>query len=142
MAVKVPRWIHITVISAGIIVALLGGGVWAFVTFALEPGPEARCAGHEQFQVAMWRDPNQAEGALAVRGCMVDDLLATHDFHGRPRSEVVGLLGEPRKTEYFSNYDLVYWLGPERGLMSIDSEWLVFKLDSVKRVREYRLVTD
>ena len=139
---KVPRWIRITAISLGIIVALLIGGVWAFVRFGLEPGPEARCAGHERFQVATWRDAHQADGPLAVRGCMVDDLLATRDFHGHSRAEVVGLLGEPRKTEYFSNYDLVYWLGPERGLMSIDSEWLVFKLDSLKRVREYRLVTD
>jgi hypothetical protein len=40
----------------------------------------------------------------------------------------VALLGEPPKTEYFKEFDLVYYLGPERGFMGIDSEWLVLKL--------------
>jgi hypothetical protein len=37
---------------------------------------------------------------------------------------------------------LVYWTGPERGLMSIDSEWLVMRLDGAGRVAEVSLVTD
>ena len=32
--------------------------------------------------------------------------------------------------------------GPERGLISIDSEWLVMRLDSLGRVSDFRLVTD
>jgi hypothetical protein len=55
---------------------------------------------------------------------------------------VVALLGEPRRTRYFRQYDLVYWLGPERGMISIDSEWLVLRLDKRGRVTEERLVTD
>ena len=30
----------------------------------------------------------------------------------------------------FREYDYVYWLGPERGAISIDSEWSVLKLDT------------
>jgi hypothetical protein len=73
---------------------------------------------------------------------MVDDLLQHHRLRGLDRSGVVALLGEPPHTGYFREYDLVYWLGPERGLMSIDSEWLVMKFDPAGRVTEARLVTD
>lgn len=73
---------------------------------------------------------------------MVDDLIAHHHLEGRTRAEIVALLDEPRRTVYFDNYDLVYWLGPERGWISIDSEWLVFRLDATGRVAEYHLVTD
>lgn len=73
---------------------------------------------------------------------MVDDLLATGRLPGRPRAVVAALLGEPRPTSYFREYDLVYWLGPERGVISIDSEWLVLTLDAAGRVADARLVTD
>ena len=73
---------------------------------------------------------------------MVDDLIERISLRGRTRAQVVELLGEPPKTEYFNDFDLVYWLGPERGIMSIDSEWLVMKLDQNGLVIERRLVTD
>jgi hypothetical protein len=73
---------------------------------------------------------------------MVDDLRRRYPLKGRTRAEVVALLGEPRPTNYFTEYDLVYWLGPERGAISIDSEWLVLRLDKDGRIVEERLVTD
>jgi hypothetical protein len=139
---RVPRWVWITAVS---IVAVIVVSVGSFVVLASRvfgSGPEARCAGHERFQLTDWRDTMKVYGPLSIRGCMVDDLLATHDFHGRSRADIVGFLGDPPKTGYFREYDLVYWLGPERGFMSIDSEWLVFRLDTTQRVVEYRLVTD
>jgi hypothetical protein len=105
-------------------------------------GAEVRCAGHERFDPTGWRDSVQAGFPLAVRGCMARNLLKTNDFHDRTRTELVELLGEPPKTSYFREYDLVYWLGPEPGPMGIDSEWLVFRLDSAQRVRDYRIVRD
>lgn len=72
----------------------------------------------------------------------MDDLVRSHDFRNWSRAQVVALLGEPPRTDYFSSYDLVYWLGPERSAISIDSEWLVFRLDTSGRVVEYRVVTD
>jgi hypothetical protein len=101
-----------------------------------------QCRGYTRFDAAAWRDEALARGPRAVRGCMVDDLLAAGRLVGRPRAAVVALLGEPRPTGYFRDYDLVYWLGPERGLFSIDSEWLVLRLDRAGRVREAKLVTD
>jgi hypothetical protein len=58
------------------------------------------------------------------------------------REQTVAILGEPDKTEYFRDWDMVYWLGPERGFMSIDSEWLVFRLDGQQKVTDYKIVRD
>ena len=98
--------------------------------------------GQRAFETELWRDSAQVHGPDPVRIRMVDDLLQRHDFRGWARGRVVALLGEPPRTGYFTEYDLVYWLGPERGLVPIDSEWLVFRLDAVGRVGEYRIVRD
>ncbi len=52
------------------------------------------------------------------------------------------MLGEPPSTGYFSDWDLVYRLGMERGFISIDSEWLVTRLGPDGRVVQARIVTD
>jgi hypothetical protein len=98
--------------------------------------------GRRAFEAEAWRDSTQAYGANPVRIRMVDDLLYRHDFLDWPRERVIALLGEPSRTGYFSQYDLVYWMGPERGLVRMDSEWLVFRLDVHGRVSEYRVVRD
>ena len=58
---------------------------------------------------------------------IVDDLLANHELVGMTGEEIQALLGDcDNESGYFQQQDrLVYWLGPERGLMSIDSEWLI-----------------
>jgi hypothetical protein len=139
---RVPKWLRVSLPTVAAMLLLLLGGGLAYSRWAFPPGPEVRCDGHGRFEANVWRDSVQAFGPLAVRGCMVDALLAERSFHGLPRAEVVALLGEPGPTDYFREYDLVYWLGPERGLVSIDSEWLVFRLDGRGRVAEYRLVAD
>lgn len=73
---------------------------------------------------------------------MVDDLLERHQLTGMGRAEVVAILGEPDRTPYFREWDMIYWLGPERGLLGIDSEWLVLRVDERHRVVEHRIVTD
>ena len=133
------------VVLAGGIVAI--GAVfyfwaWPVYSFATSPGPEDRCPGHERFDPIVWQDTVQVYSELAPRGCMVDDLLARYKLVGMMRGAVVRLLGEPQPTAYFRDFDLVYWLGPERGLFSIDSEWLVMKLDSTGTVTDAHLMTD
>lgn len=95
-----------------------------------------------RFDQDRWRDSTLTRAPAAVRGCMVDDLLRRELLPGRTRDEVIALLGEPPRTHYFGEYDLVYWLGPERGLISVDSEWIVLRLRSDGRVSEARIVTD
>src|SRR4051812_3085551 len=92
------------------------------------------------FDPVAWRD--DAEKGNGARLDMADRLIARGTLFGKTRAEVVAMLGEPPKTGYFSDWDLVYWLGPERGFIRIDSEWLVLKLGPDGRVTEYRLVRD
>lgn len=73
---------------------------------------------------------------------MVDDLLKNHNFHGNTRQEIEALLGPPTTTDKFPEWDLIYWLGPERGSLPLDSEWLAFKFDPQGRLKKARLVND
>ena len=83
-----------------------------------------------------------------IRLRMVDDLLHRHRLRGMTREEVVSLLGTPPETNYFREYDLVYWLGPDGGYIgsrvpapSIDSEWwLAIKFGGDGRVSKTALV--
>ena len=137
-SVTIPRWLRITLIVIGLAVLTVIVGGWLFLRSL---SPLSRCD-ERRFTPARWNDSTLAFGPGAIRGCVVDDLLRREKLRGRTRAEIVALLGEPPRTDYFRDYDLVYWLGPERGMMSIDSEWLVFRLDSTGRVIEHRLVTD
>ena len=58
---------------------------------------------------------------------IVDDLLSDYELVGMTEEEIRALLGgHDNESGYFLKEDrLVYWLGPERGWISIDSEWLV-----------------
>ncbi len=62
---------------------------------------------------------------------MVDDMLGRYNLLGKSKEEVVELLGSETNTEYFKEADnFVYYLGDERGLISIDSEWLIISFDN------------
>jgi hypothetical protein len=137
------RWRH-WVIGGLAVLILTAAVLWLrpYYLLATAPVPEDRCPGHERFDPGIWRDTLQAYAELAPRGCMVDDLLGRTRFVGMQRDEVVRLLGEPTRTAHFDREDLVYWLGPERGLFSIDSEWLVMKLNRDGRVIEAKIMTD
>ena len=90
------------------------------------------------FDSAKWKAGNEND----IRLRMVDSLLRKYDLSGNTKAEILALLGEADNTGYFRNYDLVYRLGAERGFISIDSEWLVFRLDTNNTVKEYRIVRD
>jgi hypothetical protein len=94
----------------------------------------------ERFDAVAWQSEGSRTDAVRIR--MVDDLLRRHRFGSMTREQVTAIAGEPDKTNYFSDWDMVYWLGPERGFMGIDSEWLVFRLDGEKKVSEYEIVRD
>lgn len=101
---------------------------------------------HRQpFDAQAWRGAVSAESANSawpLRLRMVDDLLERHPLQGMTRQQVVALLGEPGRTGSFRDWDMVYWLGPERGFIRIDSEWLLLRLDAGEKVVEYRIARD
>ena len=73
---------------------------------------------------------------------MADGLVASGVLIGKTRIDIETMLGAPTKTAKFKNYDLVYWLGAERGYISIDSEWLVVRFANTGEAREVRIVRD
>lgn len=75
-----------------------------------------------KFESSVWKEAKEKNGAIRV--WMVDDLLSRHTLVGKTREEITAMLGAPTKTDAFSGFDAIYWLGPERGFISIDSEWL------------------
>jgi hypothetical protein len=94
------------------------------------------------FQEVAWKANVDADTMDPLRLRMVDDLLEQHNFLGASRAEILNLLGRPEPTDKYRDWDLVYWLGPERGSIRIDSEWLVFKFDNYNRVSAYRVISD
>jgi hypothetical protein len=83
-----------------------------------------------------WADPWHR------RHRMADWMVLTRSLPGLTRTEVIARLGAPPPTDYFRDWSMVYNLGAERGFISIDSEWLVIRLDESDRVSEARMVTD
>jgi hypothetical protein len=93
------------------------------------------------FDALKWQNEELVNSTNPIRTRMVDDLLKKYNLVGMPKVKLNDLLGTPSKTSYFSDYDYVYWLGPERGFISIDSEWLAIKFED-DRVIEARIVRD
>lgn len=91
------------------------------------------------FNSAEWA--SDAANNSGVRLQMIDSLQESHHLLGKAKSEIDALLGVPPKTGYFKNYDYVYWLGSERSIFSIDSEWLVIKFQN-DLVIETKVVSD
>lgn len=52
-----------------------------------------------------------------VRLAMLEDLLSTHSLAKKNRNEVINLLGSPEAENYFSEYDIMYRLGNDGGLL-------------------------
>jgi outer membrane protein assembly factor BamE (lipoprotein component of BamABCDE complex) len=73
---------------------------------------------------------------------MADWLVQRRRLIGMSRDEVLSTLGEPTVTSHFREYDLVYVLGNERGWLSIDSEWLLMRLDDTGRVSAAEIARD
>jgi len=92
------------------------------------------------FDSVSWRDERSLRDGAKEQ--MADRLVGRHALQGKTRDEVISLLGDPPPTDYFRDWDVVYLLGPERGFISIDSEWLVMRFGQDGRVTECQIVRD
>ncbi|MEP6265634.1 MAG: hypothetical protein ABJ057_12820 [Erythrobacter sp.] len=117
----------------GVIIILFGvASIWMAFQFGYLP--------RNSFDAGQWK---QAEADNDnPRVAMVDSLIASGVLDRKTRSEVLDLLGPATDTNYFSDWDTVYWLGRERGFIRIDSEWLVLRFDEEGKISEYKLVRD
>lgn len=94
-----------------------------------------------QWQSARYRnDSNDPKNTARVQ--MVDDLLRQHHLVGLSTTAVFALLGQPTEVSLFSEWDILYFLGPEPGLFSTSHLWLGFQLDEQRRVSNYQVVSD
>ena len=73
---------------------------------------------------------------------MAEDLIDSGVLMGKSRAAVIDLLGTPPETPYFSEYDLVYYLGSERSYISINSEWLLIKFNEYDQAIEVVIRSD
>src|SRR6478736_6481463 len=81
------------------------------------------------FESAGWLANDDTSSVMwPTRLRMIDDLMAEHSPVGLSRDSVIRMLGPSDSTPYFQDWDMVYQLGPERGFLSFDSEWLVLRV--------------
>ena len=121
----------IAVAIAGGVLALSVAVLWHLQTMA------------SPFDRTIWHQGEQGKFSLdAPRLRMADGLIRSHILIGKTRSELEAMLGPATRTDKFRDYGLVYWLGAERGFMSIDSEWLVIRIDKSNKAFEASIVSD
>ena len=94
----------------------------------------------QAFDAEKWRQVRSIDNHARLR--MVEWLVRSGELDGLNRAQLLELLGQPDGGPYFEDWSLVYWLGPERGLMGMDSEWLVLRIGPDGRVAEYRVMRD
>jgi hypothetical protein len=94
---------------------------------------------HPPFRSQAWQS---STGWPYPRLSMADDLLRRGLLAGLDGDSVLKLLGPKTPNNYFPQSDFVYWLGPERGLIRVDSEWLVIDLGPDGMVARAEIVTD
>ena len=93
--------------------------------------------------VASWWNVDAERGtALQTRYRVADRLASSERLKGMTRAEVVALLGVPTETDKFRDRGLIYVLGPERGFIRIDYEWLAIDFDSDSKVSNVAVVRD
>ncbi|WP_248561574.1 hypothetical protein [Niallia sp. NCCP-28] len=92
---------------------------------------------HSHFTTEKWLNDD------SKRVYMVDNLLNDYELKELTKSDIISLLGPSTETDYFKeDNNIVYYLGNERGLISIDSEWLVINFDNNEKVTKYNVLTD
>lgn len=121
-SVKVFLKIGLWVIGAGILIYVL---LISFLLFA----PKLKSyVNQTAFDSAQWKAHLADRDSSKQK--MVDDLLSKHELTRMTKAHIDELLGIPAQTNYFKDYDYVYWLGPERSAFGIDSEWLAIKFEN------------
>jgi len=130
--------------GAGVLVALAGlfiVGAVLIVSLSVDSGEYKK----RDFERSSWLNGTKESQGIFPRLGMADSLIASNTLHGMSKKKVLDLLGKPdmEKVRWNEeNISLIYWLGPERGFMSVDSEWLAIRIDKKGKVYKYSIVRD
>ena len=98
-----------------------------------------------KFNSSLWTSPESSfhvEGDITPRQKMLGDAVAV--LPGRTRSEIEAVLGPSLDTPYFASTgrNMIYSLGRQRAVFSVDGEWLLIWLDESDRFLRYRIASD
>ena len=80
------------------------------------------------FSETEWKEV-EGDRESSLRVPMARDLLSTGQLEGMSKSEMVALLGEPERENYFKDYDLMYRLGG-KGLILKGPSYLAIRLEN------------
>ena len=102
---------------------------------------------HQKFGAEAWRNQEHVEHdhMPSPRLCMVDHLMSSGQLDGLSSHQVIELLGLPHDKNFpfgATSCDIHYYLGPERGFLGIDSEWLFITFGDDSTVDRYWLYRD
>ena len=102
---------------------------------------------HQKFGAEAWRNQEHVEHdhMPSPRLCMVDHLMSSGQLDGLSSHQVIELLGPPHDKNFpfgATSCDIHYYLGPERGFLGIDSEWLFITFGDDSTVDRYWLYRD
>lgn len=81
------------------------------------------------FDAASWQDQEQVYDQDPVRLRMVESLLSEHSLIGMTREQLFVLLG-PGEPDGSSTDTILYWLGPEQGLLGLEDQYLKISLEN------------
>ncbi len=117
------------------------------VGFILLGSPIENYMNQEKFDENLWRmsEKDFKDFMWPPKLKMVDSLIESKILEGLSREEVIQLLGPPMSDQHPRNSDqneIYYYLGPERGFIRIDSEWLSISFDEKGKVKKYWLWRD
>lgn len=116
--------VTLTLLTLGLV---FGGGAFALFSMLLP----------DKFDQDRWNNHPEE------RVDMVDNLLEEVTLKGKTKLEITTLLGKQNPKAYFKEpTNLVYYLGDERGIFSIDSEWLIIWFSDKGIVDHYEVTTD
>ncbi len=133
---RIPLALVGVVVAAGLLYLAVGVGLMIGV-------PTVDDYRHRQrFDAPAWRLDQGQDRKWPTRLAMATDLVKSRILMGKTKGEILELLGPETETANWKDWGIVYWLGPERGFMGIDSEWLVVRYGSDGRAREVRIVTN
>jgi len=121
----------------------LGCVVGLLVTFLAGAVTYGFMTGHlpvRTFDSDRWKQAERLDDQVRIQ--MIEHPMWSGKLDGMSRTELLALLGAPSNVGYVRDRDYVYWLGNERSLLSLDSEWLVVDVDASGRVSRYEVVSD
>lgn len=106
---------------------------------------------YRKFDSQVWKQSDNDHMEGTPRIYMADDLIRDKTLEGLTEEEVVEMLGEPYPRDPIDgstfpggayDSDIHYYLGPQRGFMALDSEWLMIAFGEDGKVNRYWLYSD